>query len=173
MLTSSRFQYVTLQLHFILSKGAETNASGDKYGHALQAAAYMGHTASAQYLLAAWAVTNAEGGFYGNALQAAVAGGDRDIFNFLLKDGVRVQPSVALFETVLTRISEKKDARSRESAERLKEFHRDHWCFCLTNPAYGFIQNPNNGCWETITPGSYDAWVECWKAAPAQWRTPW
>lgn len=160
-------------ISFLLSKGAKVNASGGKYGYALQAAAYMGHRACAQALLDAGAAINTQGGFYGNALQAAVAGGDRDMSNLLLKTGAIVQPPGPLFDAVLSRIREKKDARSAENAERLREFQRGHWCFRLTDPAHGFIQNPMSGCWETNSPGAHDPWVEWWKNALAEWRTPW
>jgi ankyrin repeat protein len=55
----------------ILDGGADINAQGGEYGHALQAAASKGNEAVVRLLVDSGADVNAQGGRYGNALQAA------------------------------------------------------------------------------------------------------
>ncbi|OCK73444.1 hypothetical protein K432DRAFT_280544, partial [Lepidopterella palustris CBS 459.81] len=59
----------------LLSKGADVNAQGGRYGNALQAASVGGHNKIVELLLSKGADINAQGGECGNALQAASVGG--------------------------------------------------------------------------------------------------
>ncbi|KAJ7718038.1 ankyrin repeat domain-containing protein [Mycena olivaceomarginata] len=59
----------------LLSKGADVNAQGGRYGNALQAAVSQGHDKIVQVLVDKGEDVNTQGGEYGNALQAAASGG--------------------------------------------------------------------------------------------------
>ncbi|KAK5683233.1 hypothetical protein LTS10_004764 [Elasticomyces elasticus] len=69
----------------LLDAGADVNARGGKYGNALQAASYNGHTETVEALLEHYADVNAQGGVFGTALYAASFMGHRDIVEVLLK----------------------------------------------------------------------------------------
>ena len=58
-------------LKMLLDAGADVNAQGDRYGHALQAASAYNHEATVRLLLQSGADVNAQGKYFGNALQAA------------------------------------------------------------------------------------------------------
>jgi hypothetical protein len=146
-------------IELLLVNGAQVNASSGKYGYALAAAAYMGHIRCAEILLNAGARVNAEGGCLGNALQAAIAGGFADMVDFLLKFGARVQSPDPRFEEVLSGVKEY--AGGEERAAILQKFHRDHWYFNLSDPPRSVMQNPENGCWDVMSPEQdLDPWAE-------------
>ena len=69
----------------LIEKGADINAEGGHYGHALQAAAAFGHLDIVTLLLEKGADINAEGGEYGNSLQAAACFGYLDIITLLFE----------------------------------------------------------------------------------------
>jgi ankyrin repeat protein len=58
-------------VELLLSKDADINAQGGKYGNTLQAGSYTGCEKIVELLLSKGAGVNAQGGEYGNALQAA------------------------------------------------------------------------------------------------------
>ena len=91
----------------LLKFGADPNAEGkeyaanvflfhsslanlDRYGNALQAAAYDGSTGIVESLLAEKAGVNKRGGDYGTALQAAALHGHEDVVRMLLDHGAQV-----------------------------------------------------------------------------------
>ena len=74
----------------LIENGADINAKGGEYGHALQAAAYSGHLDIVTLLLKKGADINAEGGIYGHAFQAAAYSGHLDIVTHLLEKGANI-----------------------------------------------------------------------------------
>lgn len=80
----------TRLVKFLLSSGADINASGGEYGNALQAAAANGHENVVQLLIDEGAEINMQGGEYGSALQAAADNGYEGIFQLLLDNGADV-----------------------------------------------------------------------------------
>jgi hypothetical protein len=74
-------------IHILLEKGANINASGGKYGSALQAAAYMGHAEIVRILLEKGANVDATGGEYGTALEIAAKQHHNGIVHMLLEMG--------------------------------------------------------------------------------------
>jgi hypothetical protein len=75
----------------LLSKGADINAQGGRYGNALQAASEQGHDKIVELLLSKGADVNAQGGRYGNALQTASLYGYDKIIKILLEKGAAFQ----------------------------------------------------------------------------------
>jgi hypothetical protein len=71
----------------LTKRGADVNAQGGHYGHALEAASYRGHEGIVQLLLEKGADVNAQGGLYGHALEAASYGGHEEIVQLLLEKG--------------------------------------------------------------------------------------
>lgn len=88
----------------LLEEGADVNAQGENYGHALQAASVNGHEAVVRLLLEKGAHVNAQGGDYGHALQAASASGHEAVVRLLLDNSVilmhRVDSTAAHFKRV-------------------------------------------------------------------------
>jgi ankyrin repeat protein len=76
--------YETVQL-VLLKHEVDINASGGRYGNALQAASAQGHKGIVQLLLKHKADVNAQGGEYGNALQAASCWGHGTTVQLLLE----------------------------------------------------------------------------------------
>ncbi|CAG8184236.1 unnamed protein product, partial [Penicillium nalgiovense] len=74
----------------LISKGADVNAQGGRYGNPLQAASRRGDQQIVKLLLEKGADVNAQGGHYGNALQAASLGGHQGIVTLLLDKGADV-----------------------------------------------------------------------------------
>lgn len=74
----------------LLAKGADPNATGGRYGSALQAAACRGHLDVLQLLLAGGADVALAGGDYGNALQGACSYGHRRCAALLIMNGADV-----------------------------------------------------------------------------------
>ncbi|KAL9131147.1 MAG: hypothetical protein Q9217_000848 [Psora testacea] len=74
----------------LLAKGADVNATGGRYGNALQAAACKGHLDVVELLLAGGADVNQAGGDYGNALQGACSYGHRRCAMLLIVNGADV-----------------------------------------------------------------------------------
>jgi ankyrin repeat protein len=85
----------------MLSHGADVNAHGGDYGHALVAACSEGHCKIAQILLEQGADINAQGGYYGNALQAACSKGHHEIVSLLLDCGADVNAERGLWGNAL------------------------------------------------------------------------
>ncbi|KAB8234140.1 uncharacterized protein BDW43DRAFT_64210 [Aspergillus alliaceus] len=78
-------------VELLLERGADVNAQGGYYGHALQAASKQGHKEIVQILLEKGADVNAQGWDCSNALQAASAGGHKEIVQILLETGADVR----------------------------------------------------------------------------------
>ena len=74
----------------LLAKGADPNATGGRYGNALQAAACRGHLNVIRLLLAGGANVALTGGDYGNALQGACSYGHRRCAALLILIGADV-----------------------------------------------------------------------------------
>ena len=74
----------------LLAKGTDANATGGRYGNALQAAACKGHLDVVELLLAGGADVNMAGGDYGNALQGACSYGHRRCAMLLIVNGADV-----------------------------------------------------------------------------------
>ena len=74
----------------LLARGADANATGGRYGNALQAAACKGHLDIIGLLLAGGADVNMAGGDYGNALQGACSYGHRRCAILLIVKGADV-----------------------------------------------------------------------------------
>ncbi|KAK5694568.1 hypothetical protein LTR97_009158 [Elasticomyces elasticus] len=91
----------------LLEAGADLNAQGGKYGNALQAASYKGHTKIVETLLEYRANVNAQGGHFGNALQAASYKGYTDIVEALLESGADVNAQGGHFGSALQATSYK------------------------------------------------------------------
>jgi hypothetical protein len=158
-------------IEFLLGRGADVNAPGGKYGHALQAAAYMGRMACARALVGAGARVNAEGGFYGNALQAARVGEDpHQMVDYLLEAGAKVQPPGPKFEAVLARVRER--LNGQEHAEDLQEFQQYLWHSYSDNPAHSLVQDSENGSIDTPEP-YVDAFTGWWTNVPPMWKVLW
>lgn len=71
----------------LLDNGVDVNATGGKYGTALQAASFFGEKSIVQRLLNKGADVNATGGKYGSALKAASIRGHKVIVQMLLDRG--------------------------------------------------------------------------------------
>ncbi|XTI84042.1 ankyrin repeat protein, partial [Cenococcum geophilum] len=71
----------------LLSKGADVNAQGERYGSALYAASYGGHNKTVELLLSKGADVNAQDGWYGTALCAASTEGRVKTVELLLQKG--------------------------------------------------------------------------------------
>ncbi|KAH7201175.1 ankyrin repeat-containing domain protein [Fusarium oxysporum] len=84
------FVGLVLPVQDLISKGADVNAQGGRYGNALQAAAFRGHEEIFRLLLDKGADVNAQGGRYGNALQAAAYGGHEEIVRLLIDKGADI-----------------------------------------------------------------------------------
>ncbi|KZP04575.1 hypothetical protein FIBSPDRAFT_827239 [Athelia psychrophila] len=74
-------------VRLLLGHGADVNAQGGHYGHALQAASYGGHYRIVALLLESKAEVNTAGGYYGHAFQAALSGGHDAVVILLLNNG--------------------------------------------------------------------------------------
>ena len=74
----------------LLSKGADVNAQGGRYGNALQAASFAGYKEIVEQLLSNEAEVNAQGGDYGTALQAASSKGYTEVVELLLSKGAEM-----------------------------------------------------------------------------------
>ena len=74
----------------LISKGADVDAKGGRYGGALQAACSGGYEKLAAMLLEQGADINAKGGRYGGALQAACLGGYEKLVAMLLEKGADI-----------------------------------------------------------------------------------
>lgn len=74
----------------LLAKGINVNATGGRYGSALQAAACKGHREVIEALLENGVDVNQTGGEYGNALQGACSYGHRSCAELLLDNGAEV-----------------------------------------------------------------------------------
>jgi hypothetical protein len=79
-----------VRLLILESKGADINAQGGEFGHALQAASFGGHLAIIELLLSKGADINAQGGRFGHALQAASFRGYSAIVELLLSKGADI-----------------------------------------------------------------------------------
>jgi len=80
----------TRLIKFLLTTGADVNASGGEHGNALQAAATKGHESVVQLLIDKGAEINMQGGECGSALQAAAARAYEGIVQVLLDNGADV-----------------------------------------------------------------------------------
>ena len=85
----------------LLAKGADANATGGRYGNALQAAACKGHLDVLELLLAGGADVNLAGGDYGNALQGACSYGYRRCATVLIANGANVNAKCGEHATAL------------------------------------------------------------------------
>ena len=77
-------------VRLLLDRGADVNAQGGEYGHALQAAVSQKSEVIVRLLLDRGADINAQGGVYGNALQAAASYGSEVIVRLLLDQGADI-----------------------------------------------------------------------------------
>lgn len=74
----------------LLTKGANINAQGGKYGNALQAASYIGNDRVVKLLLEEGADVNCQGGFYRSAINAASAGSHSGVMQILRDHQVNI-----------------------------------------------------------------------------------
>ena len=82
----------------LLSAGADVNAAGGQYGHALQAASYTGHLQIAKMLIVEGANVNAMGGEFGSALGAAATEGYKELAEMLIAKGADVNTGGGMFD---------------------------------------------------------------------------
>jgi ankyrin repeat protein len=95
------------------------NATGGKFGTALQGASYEGRQQIVQVLLNHGAGVNAQGGFYGGALQAASHQGHEQIVRLLLDHGAEINAQGGYFGNALT-------AASSQGHEQIVTLLLDH-----------------------------------------------
>ncbi|KAF7347071.1 NACHT domain protein [Mycena venus] len=74
----------------ILKQGINVNTLGGRYGNALQAACFHGHTETVRLLIVHGVDVDTSGGRYGNALQAASREGHTEIVRLLIERGANV-----------------------------------------------------------------------------------
>ncbi|KAJ5959859.1 Pfs NACHT and Ankyrin domain protein [Penicillium vulpinum] len=84
-----------------IGKGADINAQGGRYGHALQAASFQGDQEIVKLLLDKGADINAQGGDYGHALQAASSRGYQEIVKLLLDRGADINAQGGFYGNAL------------------------------------------------------------------------
>ncbi|KAI0551042.1 ankyrin repeat-containing domain protein [Xylaria curta] len=77
-------------IEFLISKGADVNQQGGRFGGALQVAASSGRFEIVKFLIDKGADVNRQGGVYGSALQAAAAHSYIEIADFLINEGANV-----------------------------------------------------------------------------------
>ena len=82
----------------LLSAGADVDAPGGQYGHALQAASYSGHHNIAKMLIAKGADVNVVGGEFGSALGAAATEGYKELAEMLIAKGANVNTGGGMFD---------------------------------------------------------------------------
>jgi len=78
-------------MHNLKQKGVDPNASGGRYGSALQAATANGHGEAVKFLLRLGVDINHRGGEFGSAIVTAAARGWVDILQILLHEGAAIE----------------------------------------------------------------------------------
>lgn len=98
---ASLFGLVTIVQALVSKSITNVNAKGGRYGNALQAASYGGHTEVVNLLLCEGADANAQGGRYGNALQAASHKGHEKVVRVLLCQEANIGAKGGVYGTAL------------------------------------------------------------------------
>ena len=78
-------------MHNLKQRGVDPNASGGRYGSALQAATVNGHREAVKFLLSLGVDINRRGGEFGSAIVVAAARGWVDILQILLHEGASIE----------------------------------------------------------------------------------